>query len=173
MHTSNLSEGVLEPRVVSINSISSQFSLGFFEPLGLLDELNLHTTQLHFSIDGLFFQPRHLGFGCLSNLFQLKDPDSQGQDSCLQLDNLLALVMKLFREILFRTAEASQLLLQCGLAGSKRTSQQGRFFLSFGLYEHHPRFRPSYEGIGLSKKSPKVVAQPFPRSDLIRVHHHL
>jgi len=88
-----------------------------------LKELGLHPTQLHFSINGPFFKPRHLGFGCLNSLFQLKDPDSQGQDSCLQIDNLSALGVKLLREILFKTAKASQLLLQCSLAGSTRTSQ--------------------------------------------------
>jgi len=96
VHTGNLSEGILEPRVVSINNISGQLSLSFFEPLGLLEELGLNTTQLHFSIDGPFFKPCHLGFGCLSYLFQLKDPNSQGQDFCLQLDSLLELVMKSF-----------------------------------------------------------------------------
>ena len=65
----------------------------------------------------------NLGIGCLSRLFQLNDPSSQGQDFCLQLDSLLALVMKSFSDILFILAEASQLLLQCGLTGSKRTSQ--------------------------------------------------
>jgi len=76
-------------------------------------------------------------------------------------------------QLLFSLAEASQLLLQCGLAGNKRTSQQGRFFLSFSLYQRHPRLSPSYESIGLSKESPKVETQSFPRSGLIRVHRHL
>jgi len=91
VHTSNLSKSVSKSLIVSVENVSGQFRLSLFKPFGLLMKFGLRSTQLRLKTSGPLFKPRNLGLRLLIGLFQLKDPNPQGQNTRLQCSNLLAL----------------------------------------------------------------------------------